>query len=44
MVTASLLTRSHDDRSPAFYRMAAAAVSFLVIRRWPETARAPLLP
>jgi len=43
MVTAYLITRSHNDLSPAFYLMAAAAVSFLVIIKSPETARAPLL-
>src|SRR5262249_28811396 len=43
MVTAYLLTRSHNDLSPAFYLMAAAATSLLVLRRVRETARAPLL-
>jgi len=44
MVTAYLIARSHDDLSPAFYLMAAAAVSFFVILRLRETARVPLLP
>src|SRR5215468_7726701 len=44
LVTAYLIARSHDDLSPAFYLMAAAAVSFFVILRLRETARAPLLP
>ena len=44
MVTAYLITRSHNDLSPAFYLMAAAAISLLVILRLHETARAPLLP
>jgi len=43
MVTAYLLTRSHNDLSPAFYLMAAAAISLFVILRLHETARAPLL-
>lgn len=43
LVTAYLITRSHNDLSPAFYLMAAAAISLLVILRLHETARAPLL-
>jgi len=42
MVTAYLITRSHNDLSPAFYLMAAAAISLLVLLRLHETARVPL--
>jgi hypothetical protein len=43
MVTAYLIARSHDDLSPAFYLMAAAAVSLMVTMSLRETAQAPLL-
>jgi len=43
LVTVYLITRSHNDLSPAFYLMAAAAISLFVILRLHETARAPLL-
>jgi len=42
MVATFLLERSHDDLSPAYYIMAAAAISFAVIATLPETARAAL--
>jgi MHS family proline/betaine transporter-like MFS transporter len=42
MVTAYLIARSHNDLSPAFYLMAAAAVSLIVTFRGHETAWAPL--
>jgi MHS family proline/betaine transporter-like MFS transporter len=42
MVATYLIGRSHDDLSPAYYLMAAAAVSLCVILTLPETARAPL--
>lgn len=42
MVTAFLIERSHDDLSPAYYMMAAAAVSLGVILSLRETAGDPL--
>jgi MFS transporter, MHS family, proline/betaine transporter len=42
MVVTYLLARSHDDLSPAFYLMGAAAVSLGVILTLRETATAPL--
>jgi MHS family proline/betaine transporter-like MFS transporter len=43
MVATFLIERSHNDLSPAFYMMAAAAVSLVVILGLRETAREPLL-
>ncbi len=37
-----MIHRSHDDLAPAYYLMAAAAVSALAVLRLPETSRAPL--
>lgn len=42
MVATYLIARSHDDLSPAFYLMAAAAVSLGVILNLRETAYSPL--
>jgi MHS family proline/betaine transporter-like MFS transporter len=42
LVTTFLIERSHDDLAPAYYIMAAAAVSLGVILSLPETARVPL--
>jgi MHS family proline/betaine transporter-like MFS transporter len=42
LVVTYLIARSHDDLSPAFYLMAAAALSFAVILSLPETATVPL--
>lgn len=42
MIVTYLIVRSHNDLSPAFYLMAAAAVSFAVILSLRETAAAPL--
>jgi MHS family proline/betaine transporter-like MFS transporter len=44
LVAAYLIERSHNDLSPAFYIMAAAAVSLGVLLRLRETAHAPLRP
>ena len=42
LVVTYLIARSHDDLSPAFYLMAAAALSLAVILRLRETATVPL--
>src|SRR5262245_16648372 len=42
LVVTYLIARSHDDLSPAFYLMAAAALSLAVILSLRETARVPL--
>jgi hypothetical protein len=42
MVVTSLLAWSHDALAPAYYLMAAAAVSLGVLLPWCDTARAPL--
>jgi MHS family proline/betaine transporter-like MFS transporter len=42
MVATYLIKRSHHDLSPAFYLMAAAAVSLMVVLRLRETAHEPL--
>jgi len=42
LVSTYLISRTHVDLSPAFYLMAAAAVSLLVILKMKETARDPL--
>jgi MFS transporter, MHS family, proline/betaine transporter len=42
MVAIYLIERSHNDMSPAFYLIGAAAVSLAVTLTLPETARAPL--
>ena len=42
MVASWMILRSHDDLSIAWYLAAAAVVSFVVVLRMPETARAPL--
>jgi MHS family proline/betaine transporter-like MFS transporter len=42
MAVAYLIARSHDDLSPAFYLMVAAAISLGVVLGWRETAQAPL--
>jgi MHS family proline/betaine transporter-like MFS transporter len=42
MATAFLLARSHDDLSPAYFVMAAAAVSLAVATTLRETAGEPL--
>jgi MHS family proline/betaine transporter-like MFS transporter len=42
MAVAYLIARSHDDLSPAFYLMGAAAISLGVVLGWRETAQAPL--
>jgi MHS family proline/betaine transporter-like MFS transporter len=42
MATAFLLARSHDDLSPAYFVMAAAAVSLAVAATLRETAGEPL--
>ena len=43
MVATYLITRTHNDLSPAYYLMAAAAVSLFVIMNLRETAKEPLL-
>jgi MFS transporter, MHS family, proline/betaine transporter len=42
MVAVYLIQRSHNDLSPAFYLMSAAAVSLCATLTLPETAKAPL--
>ncbi len=42
MVAVYLIQRSHNDLSPAFYLMGAAAVAFAATLTLPETAKAPL--
>jgi MFS transporter, MHS family, proline/betaine transporter len=42
LVVTYLIARSHDDLSPAFYLMAAAALSLAVILSLRETATVPL--
>lgn len=42
IVATVLIHRSHDDLSPAYYMMAAAAVSLGVVLSLPETVRQPL--
>ena len=42
MAVTYLLAWSHDALAPAYYLMAAAAVSLGVLLRWRDTARAPL--
>ncbi len=44
MIAVYLISRTHDDFAPAFYLMAAACVSLLVLLRMPETAKKPLQP
>lgn len=42
LVATFLIERTHDDLSPAYYMMAAAAVTLAVVWTLPETARLPL--
>jgi MHS family proline/betaine transporter-like MFS transporter len=42
LVAAWLVGRTGDEIAPAFLIMAAAAVTFFTILRFPETYRAPL--
>ncbi len=42
IVTTLLIRRSHDDLSPAYYMMVAAAISLGVVLSLPETVRRPL--
>jgi MFS transporter, MHS family, proline/betaine transporter len=43
LVASWLVARSGDELAPAFLIMAAAAVTFLTILRFPETYRAPFV-
>jgi MFS transporter, MHS family, proline/betaine transporter len=42
VVVTSVLAWSHDPLTPAYYMMAATAVSLVVVWRWPEPVKAPL--
>jgi MHS family proline/betaine transporter-like MFS transporter len=42
MVTTYLIERTHDDLSPAYFMMAAAAVSLAVVVTLPETHKKQL--
>jgi len=42
MVATYLIHRTHDDLSPAYYLMAAAAVSLVAVLTLRETSREPL--
>jgi MHS family proline/betaine transporter-like MFS transporter len=42
MVATYLIERSHDDLAPAYYLMAAAAVTTVVVLGLRETAHEPL--